>query len=277
MDPDKLNNKLYTLCSSLRQEYNKAMVINNDEPPFLTHSELIHLHRNLELRPEEIIKARHMLHHNGALIISAQTPEKEIKEGEQAGKTGLEMKKILSHATLEYPWIIITGHGNVGEEVQGAYTLFTQEKKMDIEIKPEQYAEILLQGGLERGGRANIILNVCYGGARQEKDGNTIPHTSFAEKLAFALLAKGITSFIVASKTKIERFTGQYLENEKEGERMLFRVEGGPPNIRTVTGDPKNGVVMKKEYTELFMISSEGIGFQEHPEKMHKRSRSNSK
>jgi hypothetical protein len=277
-DPDKLNNKLYNTCSALLNDLKGVAVLDNTDPEASSKSpcELVSVHRNVTLRPEEMIKVRHVLSHHGALIISTQTPEKELKEGAQSGKTGIEMRKILLNSQFNTPVVIITGHGEIaGEEVGGIYaspSMFSRkEEKLDITMTPEQYVSLLIQGGLKQGDSIFIVLNVCYGGARQEIQGETIQYTSFAEKLAMALLEKGITSGIIASKTIIERFTGEYFEGEEPGKSMYFRVAGGSKNLRLVGGNAK-GVQMQKEFTEPFMISSEGINFVSKLQKKEKAS-----
>ena len=91
----------------------------------------------------------------------------------------------------------------------------------------------------------------------------TVPGTSFAEKLAHELIKKGISSIIVASKTSVNRFNGNYYPTvgEEKDVTMCYRVEKGPDNIRIVRGKVGVGVRMQKEYTEYFLISKNGIGF----------------
>lgn len=292
-DPKKLNEKFEELADEKFRDVNviknalDLMKSTTIEEKKKENCVLIHVHRDGKLRPEEINKVRGILAPEekvqaGVLIISTQTPTTDVlSKGVAPGKTGLELKKILTDSQINQSWIIITGHGETaGDLISGDYTpLFETNKKLDIEMGPADYVDLLIQGGLKAGTDVNIILNVCYSGAREEKISetghvSTVERTSFAEKLAEELAKREIASIIVASKTTVDRFGGKYLPRmgEEKDTTMLYRVKGGPADIRIVRTTFSKIIIdsrdliqywmqMSKGYKHNFVLSKKGIGF----------------
>jgi len=301
INPKKLNEKFEKLAEKYFQDVNvikTALDLAKSETIVekkRENSVFISIHQDRKLRPEEISKVQSILvpkpedKSHGALIISMQTPTKDIlSKGVSAGKTGLELEKILKDSHLDRTWIIITGHGEVaGDVVSGDYTpLFPVNIKLDVEMSPVDYVRLLVQGGLKSGDDVNIILNICYSGARQEQMSKTgklrpINGSSFAEKFAIELARRKIASYIVASKSTVIRFGGEYFPaaGEEKDQTMIYRVKGGPADIcvvrttieKVITKDSipqiKYKMDMIEGFKDNFFISKKGIGFPQNLEK----------
>jgi hypothetical protein len=248
-DPEKISEKFFKTLSEEDSLKNAKNILEQLIP--LTKEEknascqLIHMHHDAKIRPEEKIRISDNLRENqGFFIITTQTPSQKRKQaqGAQPGKTSLEMERLLSKAGTPHPaWIIITGHGKKGgAELSGVYMRFgdfaADKVREDIPFSVDDYVHLLIDGGLKKGVHINILLNVCYG-AEEEQDAamEPIPGTSFAERLLASLAKEGITATVIASITHVDRFTGKYLPDEKEGHYLKFRAEGGFENIRIYT------------------------------------------
>lgn len=244
-DPEKISEKLIKKIQGSKDENARALQAILIDTPLApdqkeTSSELIQMHRDGRIRPEEKMRVSNILSKNkGFLILSTQTPPKKEEElkakGAKPGGTGLEMQKLLSEAKPDQLHIIITGHGEKGgEKLGGIYLPVSLSNAMDIEFSADDYVRLLMEAGLKKGSHIDVVLNVCYGAEPKWNNelGDFDPGTSFAEQFIASLAKKGISATVTASTTSVTRFNGEYLPGEKAGEYMKFRAEDGFQNIR---------------------------------------------
>lgn len=268
-----IKNQVMTLLmqQSLKPKQSVFDALSVVEPRVTKSCGLIHLHRNKKIRPEEMLFIVEPLAHSASvLILSTQTPTEKAKKGVASvanGGTGCEIERILSKAkTFPEKWIIVTGHGDQGAQaLSGIYMSDLYQpgiaaEELDIICDAKEYAQLFLDSGLKSGDAVNILLYVCYSGAHKGDEKN-----SFATQLAECLAQQGIASYIVASKTAVARFDGQYRDvlHEVRGECLSYRVDGGPENIVVVTGKPGHPMVIEEKYHQYpdgFYITSDGLG-----------------
>lgn len=210
----------------------------------ITQCAFAYLHENKQLYPEDfyLTVAKNK-------IISIQTPPPEVFSGNEkfsntpSGSTSALIYRIFNNPksnASEQNWTVITGHGDEDENediLSGLYVRKNARSTTEklIECKVSDLVNLIEQLGYKAGSHINILLYVCNGGFSSEN------RESFAKHLARCLAEKGISSTIVASKTPIRRFSGDYFEDEKRNECLRFRVQGNPgENIVVVTGTPSS-------------------------------------
>jgi hypothetical protein len=107
--------------------------------------------------------------------------------------------------------LVITGHGSEGgSEINGIYGVISNSNRnrREIERDPTDIVNSAIESGLKRGDRISILLSICYGALDPTEDGN-----SFAQKLARAFAARGISTVIVASDKPVLRFGHEIINN----------------------------------------------------------------
>ena len=185
-DPFKMTEKFFQMikdCPDL-ESIKQAMLALSPKKVKSPTCIFVNMHRNAHFTPKEKTEAKAILESKGkgVLIISTQKPVQGLddeKISAKAGRTGIEIQKILENNQFKDKWVIITGHGARGTtSVSGAYFFVNNDMMtttVDVDFTAEQYADLLIEGGLEKNSVIKILLYVCYGGARKENDKGTIP------------------------------------------------------------------------------------------------------